>query len=290
MTAKHIHKQNIQHYVWLIGGLLFLFLAVIFWIMTDSKELASQSKQIEETQVLIQPEKVAATTHLGGLSNEVRPLQMTTRMVASGSHLAEFRGTKFIQENAKDYSVELFRASNEDVIKSFLQKQANLPQQSDRKNLIYFRLSGADQAEQYVLAFGHFKKEHDAKSALTNLPVQLPASLKPKVVKLGDFKDLVNDLGAEELVGGQKVYEVKLRPAAVPVIDESILAQMKQQATQALDPNKATTRTTVTRKDEQGNVVDVQRSQSAVAPKPAENKTPAPERKPTETQISDPFN
>ena len=257
--------------------------------MTDSKELATQSKQIEETQVLIQPEKVAATTHLGGLTEEVRPLQMTTRMVASGSHLAEFRGTKFVHDNAKHFTIELFRASNEDVIKSFLQKQ------TDRKDLIYFRLSGEEQAEQYVLGLGNFKSEHDAKSQVGQLTVALPASVKPKVVKFEDFKNLVNDLGSDELVGGSKVYEVKLKPAAVPVIDETILAQMKQQAAQALaskntDPNKTTTRTTVTRKDEQGNVVDVQRSQSSVAPKPAENRPVPQERKPAETQISDPFN
>lgn len=283
MTAQHALKQNIQHYIWLIGGVLFLFLAFVFWMMTDSKELVSQSKQIEETQVLIQPEKVAATTHLGGLTEEVRPLQLTTRMVASGHHLAEFRGTKFIQENAKHHTIELFRSSNEDVIKSFLQKQ------NDRKDLIYFRLSGADQVEQYVMAFGNFKTEHDANAQLGRLTVQLPASVKPKLVKFADFSGLVNDLGAEELVGLNKIYEVRLRPAALPVIDESILAQMKPQVA-PVDPNKTTTRTTVTRKDEQGKVVEVQRSQSTVSPKPTENRPSAPERKSTETQISDPFN
>ena len=53
MAVKQTQKQNIQQYIWLISGLVFLCLAFIFWIMTDSKELATQSKQIEETQVLI---------------------------------------------------------------------------------------------------------------------------------------------------------------------------------------------------------------------------------------------
>lgn len=284
-TAKQTYWQNIQQYIWLIGGLLSLLFAFIFWVMTDSKELAHQSKQIEETQVLIQPEKVAASTNLGGLTEAVRPLQMTTRMVASGSHLMEFRGTKFIQDNAKHYTVELFRASEEDVIKSFLQKQ------SDRNNLIYFRLSGADQVEQYVLALGHFKSEHDAQSALSTLHLKLPLSVKPQVVQFYEFKDLVNDLGADELVGGNKIYEVKLKPAPVPVVDESILARMKEKLRQMVAPNKPTTQTTVTRKDEQGNVVDVQRSQSNVeAPKNHEARPNNTERKHAETQISDPFN
>ena len=284
MTAKQAYWQNIQQYIWLIGGLLFLVFAFIFWIMTDTKELLSQSKQIEEAQVQIQPEKVAATTHLGGLTEEVRPLQMTTRMVSSGNHLAEFRGTKFIQENSKHYMIELFRASNEDVIKSFLLKQA------DRHNLIYFRLSGAEQVEQYVLGLGNFKSEHDAKDQLKNLTIKVPASVKPHIVKYADFSNLVNDLGTDELVGSNKVYAVKLKSAPVPIIDESLLARIKAATIDAIDPAKTTTQTTVTRKDNQGNVVDVKRSQSSVEPVAKESRVPVTEKKSVENQISDPFN
>ena len=141
-TVKQTHWQSIQQNIWLIGGVLSLVLAIIFWFMTDTKELTTQSKKVEDTPVSIQPEKVAATTNLGGLTEEVRPLQTTTRLIASGNHLAEFRGTKFIKENHKNYTIELFRSTNEDIVKSFLLKQV------DRKGLIYFRLSGEDQVEQ----------------------------------------------------------------------------------------------------------------------------------------------
>ena len=82
-TVKRSHWQSIQHNIWLIGGVLSLIFAVIFWIMTDTKALTTQSKKVEDTPVSIQPEKVAATTNLGGLTEEVRPLQTTTRLVAS---------------------------------------------------------------------------------------------------------------------------------------------------------------------------------------------------------------
>ena len=268
-TVKRSHWQSIQHNIWLIGGVLSLIFAVIFWIMTDTKALTTQSKKVEDTPVSIQPEKVAATTNLGGLTEEVRPLQTTTRLVASGNHLAEFRGTKFIKENNKNYTVELFRSANEDIVKSFILKQ------KDRKGLIYFRLSGDDQVEQYVLAFGQFKNEKNAKDQLQKLTIPLPKSVKPQVAQFKLFEAYVNDLGSEELVGSNKIYEVKLRSAPVPIID----------------PTKATTSTTITRKDQSGKVVDVQRSQTAVdTQRQAENKPASVEKKATDQQISDPFN
>ncbi|MFU1721888.1 hypothetical protein, partial [Bacillus velezensis] len=148
-----------------------LLVALIFWAVTDTKDLVTVVNPIEESQVQIQPEKVAATSHLGALMDEVRPLEMTTRIVTAGSHDAEFRGTKFFQENKKAWTIELFKTSDEDVILGFLQKQA------DRKNFIYFRLSGEDQAEQYVLAYGLFKSDDQAKSQLQQLNLKLPASI-----------------------------------------------------------------------------------------------------------------
>ena len=285
MTVKHSNWQNIQQYIWLVGGLLCLIFAAVFWMMTDTKALLTQSKHIEETQVLIQPEKVAATTHLGGLTEEVRPLALTARKVASGNHLAEFRGTKFIQDNQKNWFVELFRVSNEDVVKSFLLKQ------TDRKNFIYFRLSGEDQIEQYVLGFGNFKNENQAKAQLATLPFQLPASVKPLAQKFEHYKALVNELGSEELIGNKKLYQVKLKSAPLPLIDESLIVPPKPVLNAPIDPEKSTTTTTITRKDQAGNVVDVKRSQSVVdQPVQKEAPKPAPVNKPADHQISDPFN
>lgn len=285
MTVKHSNWQNIQQYIWLVGGLLCLIFAAVFWMMTDTKALLTQSKHIEETQVLIQPEKVAATTHLGGLTEEVRPLALTARKVASGNHLAEFRGTKFIQDNQKNWFVELFRVSNEDVVKSFLLKQ------TDRKNFIYFRLSGEDQIEQYVLGFGNFKNENQAKAQLATLPFQLPASVKPLAQKFEHYKALVNELGSEELIGNKKLYQVKLKSAPLPLIAESLIVPPKPVLNAPIDPAKSTTTTTITRKDQAGNVVDVKRSQSVVdQPVQKEAPKPAPVNKPADHQISDPFN
>ena len=288
MAAIRTNWQNIRQYIWLIGGLLCLLVALIFWVMTDTKSLVTTENPIEDSQVQIQSEKVTATTHLGSLTDEVRPLEQTTRMVASGNHGVEFRGTKFIQENKKNWTLELFRTTDEDIIKSFLLKQV------DRKNFIYFRLSGENQAEQYVLAYGVFKSDSEANTQLTQLSLGLPASVHPKAIQIDQYVPLVNDLGADEMQGGSnKLYEVKLKSAPLPIIDETLLPKpvVASPTTSAME---TATKTTITRKDQQGQVVDVQRSQSSVnqgqAEQPKAKENGAAEKKPVQHEISDPFN
>lgn len=288
MAAIRSNTQKISQYIWLIGGVLFLIAAFIFWIMTDTQKLVMAENPIEETQVQIQPEKVAATAHLGNLMDEVRPLEMTARVVSSGEHLAEFKGTGFFEKNKKNYMIELFKANEEGVINGFLQRQAS------RKNFIYFRLSGENQTEQYVLAYGVYPNESDANVQLQQLKLALPASVKPQVVKFSKYAESINDLGSDEMQGSNKLYEVKLKTAALPVIDETVLAQRAQAATTTTStaPAIPTTRTTITRKDSSGNVVGVERSQSS-ADTPVRPKEPAKtvtEPKAPSHEISDPFN
>lgn len=275
MTAIRTQWQKIQGYIWLLLGVLCLFFALIFWAVTDKQELAEVGSVPEsELELQIQPEKVAATTHLGALMDEVRPLELTNRVVASGDHNFEFRGTRFIDENKKASTVELFRVTEEDIIKSFLKK---LPQ---RKDYYYIRLSGENQAEQYVLLYGLFKNSDEAKTAFARQNLVLPPSVKPVVRTVGQYAGLVNDLGADEMGLNSKLYEVRLRPAALPLIDESLLALPKPQPAAPATPGALSiTTTTVTRRDADGNVVDVQKSHSNTESKPVTPQSPvsAPE-------------
>ena len=279
MTVSRTLWQNVQQYIWLVGGIVCLLLAFIFWIMTDSKKLVEVEKSADsDAPVQIQPEKVATTANLGALADEVRPLDLTTRTVASGQHEAEFRGTKFINENKKQWTLELFRASDEDIIKNFLK---NRP---ERNKFIYFRLSGDKQSEQYVLTYGVFKRSEDAIQQLTQLNLDLPESIKPQPQQFSTYAPLVNDLGADEMKGGiSQTYEVRLRPAALPKIDESLLigGGVATQPKVTAPATNSTTRTTIIRRDAEGNVVDVHQSNSAVdvAKKAQQNRTAEPTAK-----------
>ncbi|MCE6237504.1 hypothetical protein [Acinetobacter pittii] len=279
MTVSRTLWQNVQQYIWLVGGIVCLLLAFIFWVMTDSKKLVEVEKSADsDAPVQIQPEKVATTANLGALADEVRPLDLTTRTVASGQHEAEFRGTKFINENKKQWTLELFRASDEDIIKNFLK---NRP---ERNKFIYFRLSGDKQSEQYVLTYGVFKRSEDAIQQLTQLNLDLPESIKPQPQQFSTYAPLVNDLGADEMKGGiSQTYEVRLRPAALPKIDESLLigGGVATQPKVTAPATNSTTRTTIIRRDAEGNVVDVHQSNSAVdvTKKAQQNRTTEPTAK-----------
>lgn len=286
MASIRTQWQRIQNYIWLACGLLCLLAALIFWAITDNDALVEVEKSAEtESELQIQPEKVAATNLLGALQEEVRPLEMTTRVVNTGSYEPEFRGSKFINDNKNATTIELFRATKDDVIRSFLKKQ------SDRSNFFYIRLSGENEIEQYVLLYGVYKNSDAAKQALQQLPFQFPKSIHPQIQNIKDYSALVNDMGAEEMGSNSKLYAINLKTVPLPRIDESLLTLPKPKPTVVpVNPQTATTNTTVTRRDEQGNVVDVEQSHSSVEATPKAKVQNNSGNKIPEKEISDPFN
>ena len=278
--ALRTHWQQIQNYIWLVFGGACLFFALVFWAISDTKELVEVEKKAEtEVELQIQPEKVSAMNHLGALFDEVKPLDMSARVVSAAQHEAEFRGTKFVNEQKKSYTLELFRVSDEAILKKFLKKQSN------RSNFSYLRLSGENHAEQYVLLYGVYRNSDDAKAALADLNVALPASIKPEVVKIEQYQPFVNDLGSDELKASSKLYAVNLKTAPLPQVDEAQIAAKRAevQARQAAEAKTATTTTTVTRRDADGNVINVQQSQSSAD-------AAHPKNAPAQTEVTDPFN
>lgn len=290
MTALHTPWQKVQHYFWLVCGVCCLFAALIFWAITDSDAVMEVEKKPEtKVQLQIQPEKVATMTHLGALFDEVKPLDLNTRTIVNATHEPEFRGTKFVNEAKKQHAIELFRVSNEAILKSFLKKQP------DRKYFIYLRISGENQPEQYVLLYGQYKTAAEANQALSTLNLNLPASVKPEVVPIQQYVSLVNNLGSEELASNQKLYEIRLKNVPLPKVDESVRLRQQTQAEVKPRSSDATTSTTIVRRDAAGNVLDVQKSESAVegAPQPQNNNNRPNQggnSRPQNNEISDPFN
>lgn len=290
MTALHTPWQKVQHYFWLVCGVCCLFAALIFWAITDSDAVIEVEKKPEtKVQLQIQPEKVATMTHLGALFDEVKPLDLNTRTIVNATHEPEFRGTKFVNEAKKQHAIELFRVSNEAILKSFLKKQP------DRKYFIYLRISGENQPEQYVLLYGQYKTAAEANQALSTLNLNLPASVKPEVVPIQQYVSLVNNLGSEELASNQKLYEIRLKNVPLPKVDESVRLRQQTQAEVKPRSSDATTSTTIVRRDAAGNVLDVQKSESAVegATQPQNNNNRPNQggnSRPQNNEISDPFN
>ncbi|OTG88091.1 hypothetical protein B9T31_00770 [Acinetobacter sp. ANC 4558] len=263
MSTPQSQWQKNQSIIWLVCGVLCLSSAGIFWIMTDGKMGRAPEKEPEpEIEIQIQPEKVAATTHLGGLVDVVKPLEDTTRIKIAGVHEAEFRGNKFLNEHKQDYTIELFRASKESVIKNFLRKQES------RNQFIYIRLSGEGVQEQYVLLYGNFKNRTLAEAALEKNEIALPSSIQPSIQTFGDFSNQVNDIGSDEVGVSNVLYSIKLSPAIIPAIEmlpEPTIATQEQ--------SLPTTTKTITQKDRDGNVIDVQETQSNAPSAPKSSNT-----------------
>ncbi|MCH7316974.1 hypothetical protein MMP64_03355 [Acinetobacter sp. ANC 5659] len=287
MAVSRSIWQNIQQYSWLVFAVACLIAALIFWGITDSQVLVKEEQPSQtETQVQIQPEKVAATAHLGALSDEVKPLDLTTRVVVSNDHAPEFRGTKFIKENQQRWTMEIFRSSDEAIVKNFLLNR------EDRRKFVYFRLSGEDQVEQYVLSYGVFTNAEDASRQFSQLNLTLPESVQPTAHQFSSYTTLVNDLGADEMKSAtNQLYAVQLRPAALPRVDESLLmgSGASQSTTAVRSTEQSAVKTTVTQRDAQGNVVNVKQTQSA--PKPPANAEKIKENSDaSKREVSDPFN
>lgn len=47
MTVSRTLWQNVQQYIWLVGGIVCLFLAFIFWVITDNKKLVEVEKSAD---------------------------------------------------------------------------------------------------------------------------------------------------------------------------------------------------------------------------------------------------
>lgn len=285
MAVSRSIWQHIQHYSWVVFAIICLIAALIFWAVSESDDVVEVKQTAKtETQVQIQPEKVAVTTHLGALVKEVNPLDLSARVVVANELAAEFRGTKFIKENQRQWTMEIFRSSEEAIIKNFLASRA------DRAQFIYFRLSGQDQLEQYVLVYGAFANAELAKRQFAQLNLQLPQSIQPQPHLLSSYAEFINDLGSDELKSSTSpLYAIQLKPAALPKVDETLVRDSSPRASSVGRENStvidsaSTVKTTVTQRDAQGNVVNVEQSHSN-AEKLKENS------KNSSAVVSDPFN
>lgn len=210
-----------------VGGMCFIGALLVMSLVKAPIHAEQENNNDDESVIYpsFQVEQIAAVPNLGVLTDQVRPLQQTTRVVTSGLHSPEFRGTKFVLEYRNRYSVQIVQIGKEEIIKNFLQ------QRSDRQNFIYMRLNNQNKPERYVLLYGIYDGEQEARSVLSTLNLHLPVSIQPSVEKIASYAPYVNDMGADEGAEVGKLYEVRLTNAllprvALPVLDPVPVSQI----------------------------------------------------------------
>ena len=204
-----VQKPKKSHaWILLVLGGACLSVALVMSLVVKTNPVLKQEPE-EDVQPQFQAEKISATPDIGVLTGQVKPLQQTTRVVASGIHDAEFRGTKFLQANSKSYTIQVLSFSKEEVLKAFLKDR------KDRQNFMYFRLTDEDQPERYVLTYGIYRNEQSAEFNLQHLNLKLPTSIHPEPQAFKSYLKYVNDLGSEEM-GTNTTYEVRLKKTTLP--------------------------------------------------------------------------
>lgn len=254
-----LHKiwQKIQLWMWLVLALTSWFFAMAFWAVSSKTEdviiLAPAPKS--ETQQQLQPQSLAASNDLGMLKQQVTPLKLSERFLASSEHEAEFRGTKFIKDNINAYTIELFRVTNEAVVVNFLKSKQN------RDLYYYFRLTRPQQNDSFVVVYGVYASETEANNVRTAMHQGIKIAYKAQVRPFKQYESEVNDLGSDELNAKIKLDSVRLIPVAVA---PSIIPPLSI-SSEFADPNgTVTTKTTVTQFDAKGNVVAVEQNKTRV--------------------------
>lgn len=255
MMQQQSQPHKIKHRILFATGILCLVVACILNLMTKKIEKKETTDE-EDLHPQFQAEQVSAVPNLGVLNEQVKPLQQTTRVVTSGTHAPEFRGTKYVTLYQKSYSIEVLQMSKENILKDFL------AQRSDRQQFVYLRLSAENQPERYVLLYGIYRTAREAETALTQLKSKLPQFMQLQVVPFEHYVKEVNDLGTDEVSSNQSVYDINLTNAPVP---RASFPNPVQNSTDVFSQESSvptTTQITVTQKDQKGQIVHVEQSKS----------------------------
>lgn len=288
-TAAPIAWQTVRNFIWLLFGAVCLILALIFWVSQSKKtevEVIQIEQQAQDAARPVQLEKVGVDLNLGTMIEEVRPIILQQRIVTSDGHEAEFRGSKFLSEHQKSWTLQVMKVGEEDIIRSYLDKR------EDRKHFQYFRLQVAGQAEQFVLTYGVYKNVNEVLEKTSSIDLQLPENLKTTPEKFSSYTKMVNDLGADEMSSGLKLKTVNLTRAALPVMP------LRPTLPQRSHPDNLTggTTTTIRQTDPitQQQKVQTERSQAAPIQQPLpslqeQRSTPIARPQPNENQVVDPF-
>lgn len=280
--------SKIKVLIWLGLGVICLFSLLFIWIFQGVKRdvVEKPIEVIEQEEIRpVKIEEVKFNANLGSFYSEVPALNLVKRNVEIGHHEPEFRGTKFIDENKKAWTLQLMVVTEEDIIRAYLAKR------DDRSEFYYFRLQEDNKPTQYVLTYGIFKDVKPAVQLLEKMDFSLPESVKIIPERFVNYASKVNDLGSDELAQGSQLRNVILTRAALPKITDLMPREVSNRLPSELTGG---TTTTVERKDEQGNVKSTSTNSTPIKPPKEETKKTLSGQSPSQNvehieQVVDPF-
>lgn len=207
--------RTVQNSTWLLGGLAMVIIAFFMWIGMQIHQRVTVEKDLKAKDVPVEPEKVRFSPTLGMMADIVPELDIN-QDIGTTERAAEFRGASFIKKQSGNWTVHVMSVSQEEVIKSYLDKR------DDREKFFYVRSRKPDQAERYVLVYGSFSSVGRALEASKTTSFDLPQSVKAYPMRFSEFKaSVTDDVGSEDTITNlsraNQIYQVRLRSVPIPI-------------------------------------------------------------------------
>lgn len=214
MTRNRIWR-TVQNSTWLLGGVAMLAVAFFLWIGLQIHQRTTVEKELKAKDTPVEPAKVQFS-HLLGMMTDMVPELDLNQNVSTGERTTEFRGASFVKSQSGNWTVQVMSVSQEDIIKSYLDRRA------DRRKFFYMRSQQPDRSERYILVYDSFPSVDKALSASKTVNFDLPTSVKAYPVRFSEFKSsITDDTGSEDTITNlsraAQVYQVRLRAVPVPV-------------------------------------------------------------------------
>lgn len=214
MTRNRIWR-TVQNSTWLLGGVAMLAVAFFLWIGLQIHQRTTVEKELKAKDAPVEPAKVQFSPLLGMMTDMVPELDLNQN-VSTGERTTEFRGASFVKSQSGNWTVQVMSVSQEDIIKSYLDRRA------DRRKFFYMRSQQPDRSERYILVYDSFPSVDKALSASKTVNFDLPTSVKAYPVRFSEFKSsITDDTGSEDTITNlsraAQVYQVRLRAVPVPV-------------------------------------------------------------------------
>ena len=281
--AVAISWKTVQQFLWLLLAAVCLVCALVFWVLNNRHPDVVEVEPEQQAQEAVRPvknETVAFDTGLGSFSEEVPVLALQQRVVARGDRAPEFRGSKFVSENANAWAMQIMQVSEEDIIKSYLDKR------EDRGKFQYFRLQTQGDTEQFVLTYGKFKDVNDALNKTKAIDFDLPEKLQVQPQKFSTYSAMINDLGYDEISTGLKLRPINLTRVALPV---TLPRPANSTASSSTEKTvKGGTTTTITQTDKKTQQQNTRTETTNVTPSQEQKSSPSRSQN-NDQQVVDPF-
>lgn len=228
-SKKERYFRRQAFYMLVLAGVVFVVWFVLWLAMSTPSAIQNAKDNSKATSITEAPTHIDS---MGELDKEVPPIDFATLVQDFRTYPAEFKDKRYFDN--KNYTIELMNVSQNDIIVSYLNSR-----KKDRSRFAYLRYLDNNQNPRYILTYGKFVGEDEARTAAKSVNFDLPASVVPNVVVMSNYLKNMDNYERDEIISdaNQKLRLVRLQPTnheiriqAATFADEELAAKSREQA------------------------------------------------------------